>query len=262
MGPRRIERERDLGAAQHDHLGAFGLDVVAGPGQQVFGLLASRAGLDVAVDRLHDAVALHRFVGRHHSDSPRGELFRVQAGLQCAGGGEQAHGLALRMAADHLVGRLADHVQDGDGDGGLHLVVKVMGRVAGDDDERGAGLLQARHALHQPRDDGRVVSLDGRRPVGHLGQAVDQGGNVVLVPRGRRQPDDLRVQVGGGLGTHAAEDAQNPVRADRRRWFLHRRRSCDERGGQESQAQHQGQPASVVHDRILLRGCGRGWSGG
>ena len=114
-------------------------------------------------------------------------------------------------AGQDLTG-LPHHVEDGDGDLLLHLVQEVVGGVAGHRDGGASPLLQQLGAVQQAVVH-RVLlpGQDRRRAVGDLVVGENQHGDMLLIGAGRRAVDDILVKGVGGLGAHAAQNAETVI---------------------------------------------------
>ena len=96
-------------------------------------------------------------------------------------------------------------MDDGHADVTLQPVGKVVGGVAGDGDGGAAASFQKLRAIQQPRVNLLLLpGQDGRRAVGHLRVAEDEGGQVLLVPLRVGAVEDALVENLCGLRPHAA----------------------------------------------------------
>ena len=203
-----------LGTAQDGRVAAGGAQPAVDGRELLPGALL--APLDLVVDDTHDQL-LHVGRGRHGLNTPGGALPLVDAGLNRAVGGQDAHPL-FPVRRQHGHG-LPGHVDEGDGDIPLEAVGKVVGGVAGDGQGGAAAPLQQSGPVQQAAVAAlRVPAQDGGGAVGHGGIAPDQGGQVLLVAGGVGTVQNPLVEVLGGLGPHAAQNTKA--------LFRHTRPSC------------------------------------
>jgi hypothetical protein len=101
------------------------------------------------------------------------------------------------------------HVEDREAHASAERAEPVMGGIARDDEEVGAGLLQESRGLFKIRQ--RVLSVpeDCHVAVGHLGIVVDEDSQMILVTSCGGRGDEQTEETHSGLGSHASEYPDN-----------------------------------------------------
>ncbi len=202
-----VEDDGDLGAAENDRphplRAKFGRRrFEEGPGVLHFPRLHQR-------DSTHDQI-FH--VARPENDTivpvpvqPR----LVDAGGDGARGGQEADRTLADTAALHGGARGVDNVEHRTPAFPRQFVVPVVRGIARDGDAFRARLRKdANPAQHGRQRRGRALE-NARGTPGDLGHRVHDEGQVLLVPAGRSQIDDLAHEVDGGERSHAAQDSDH-----------------------------------------------------
>ena len=167
--------------------------------------------LHVVVDEGHDLV-LGLGGGDHRLDAQGGKFLLVQPGLDGAVGGQDAR--ALSSLGGQGLGRLPDHVEDGDAHLLLDPVQEVVGGVAGDGDDGAPRPLQQLGVGQEPAVHplpGGLGAQNGGGAVGHVAVRQDQCVDVLLVPLGVGPVNDELIEGVGSLRPHAAQDTETII---------------------------------------------------
>lgn len=204
--PLLVDRERQLGTAENDALGTAGLQPEHNglEFQQLF----------ITVDPAHDG--LDHLIHEHLPRCIRHE--RLDSPLATSGFIELClHGRHRRAEADcpdaiplHGIRRALRDVENGNFDGIAECGIQAVDRIAGNDNEGGARLLQKLYTGHQlPLDQSQILHAADLETL--EGQTIeDDRGVFVVLHRAvgaTRNPQEPTKKVGRSIRPHAAEDA-------------------------------------------------------
>ena len=205
-----------LGAAQNGHVAALLFQVMHGTAE--LSHIGAAALLDVVVNDRHHVLLV---VAGGHSpvDASVAAGNLIGLGLQGAVRCQDAQfGAACGFGVGH---RQAGHVQHRHRQGFGQAVIKIVGRVAGDGNDRGTVVNQAGAVLlHDGKGILFAFAHDERRAVrrGRAGRNDDV--DMILIAGCRGMVDQHLVQVAAGGRPQPAQDAQHFLVGVLRQFFL------------------------------------------